>query len=76
MADIHLPIDDWEDIWEPDGAGINEVPNMSVEPPPIEDFLKVVKEVYHVVKVNAGFTEQALIELKQWKESLITREAQ
>lgn len=44
--------------------------------PSMEDFMYVMQDVYNTISINFGFIKQAFSELKYWKESLLSREAQ
>ncbi|CAM6087325.1 unnamed protein product [Calypogeia fissa] len=72
LVDVTLQYED-EDFW--DDESILEKPR-EMPPPPLELFDAMLKETYERILYHTTLASQALKELKAWRESLFTREAQ
>ncbi|CAM6084205.1 unnamed protein product [Calypogeia fissa] len=72
LADVTLQYDD-EEFWDDNPSP--EEPRV-MPPPPLELFDAVLKETYERISYHTTLASQALKELKAWRESLFTREAQ
>lgn len=76
VYDVHLPIDEEEDIWEHGEVHDVEEPSPDEVGPLLEDFHWIVDEAYEEFCASAALKKQALVDLKLWKETIATREAQ
>lgn len=70
VADVTLHTTD-DDIWD----NPQDLPNTSDVSPPVEEFNSIVKTVYETISSRPVLARQALKELKNWGESLRSKEA-